>query len=174
MDGVDPPTGATILARRAARSRLRLWRRVGDHVPLTGTTALEDVVEAEPVAHLVRERPPLAEVRRRATREAGVEDDDAVVLRSALVVGREGRVPEETAPGPGLEPDGVDVQRGHVPFPKLVLHVRLGLFVGANTAEPCCIRGAGRLAQGEADAAGTVYERRGELLSFGGEFSRTR
>jgi hypothetical protein len=53
VDGVDAAAGASVLADRAAGSRGSLRRGVADLVAGAGAAALEDVVEAEPVADFV-------------------------------------------------------------------------------------------------------------------------
>jgi hypothetical protein len=53
VDGVNTAAGASVLANGAAGSGGSLGRGVADLVTGTGAAALEDVVEAEPVADLV-------------------------------------------------------------------------------------------------------------------------
>src|SRR5207253_6493877 len=82
---------------RAAVVRRLLRRRVGDVVALAVTTALERVVQADPVADLVRRG--VAEVvgRSRTAGEGRREDDDAVHQRLARVVGGERGPAEQPA-----------------------------------------------------------------------------
>jgi hypothetical protein len=53
VDGVDTAAGACVLADGAAGSSGSLGRGVADLVTSAGAAALEDVVEAEPVADFV-------------------------------------------------------------------------------------------------------------------------
>jgi len=53
MDRVDAAAGASVLANGAAGSGSALRRGVADLVASAGAAALEDVVEAEPVADFV-------------------------------------------------------------------------------------------------------------------------
>ena len=93
-DRVEAGQRAGVAADRAAARGAALRRRVGDLVVPRRAAALERVVEPEPVPGLVGRGLAAVEVRRRATRQRGEVDPDAVDARVARVVPRERRDPE--------------------------------------------------------------------------------
>lgn len=118
MDGVDTAAGACVTAGGASRGGGSLSGGVADTVTRAGATALESVVETNPVTDLVgnslsrgyRQPNPrslescnanlaLVVVGGAAAGDRGEEENNTVVGGGAGVVGGEGRVSEETFTG---------------------------------------------------------------------------
>jgi hypothetical protein len=78
VDRVDAAAGARVLADGAARRSSLLRRSVGDLVTGAGAAALEDVVEAEPVANLMGGGCTLVEASGRSAGDGICKVDAAV------------------------------------------------------------------------------------------------
>src|SRR6185295_17436013 len=139
MDRIEPGLEAGVPADLAPEGGSLLGGRVGDVVALRVTTALESVVQPEPVAALVRRgeaevvRP---ETGNRAARHRAEGDDDAVHVRPRRVPGREVRPPEVLA-----AVDRVDVQRVCAALAKRALRFVL-VFAARGHVEPAGVRRA--------------------------------
>ena len=82
------PTPAAHLAHRAARGGRLLHRRVGDVVAASVAGAREDVGQASPVAHLVRQRAAGRVQLKGASREGAVVQERGVPQQEAKCGGR--------------------------------------------------------------------------------------
>src|SRR5690606_29758016 len=146
---------AGVAADRAPVGRAALGRGVRHRVAAAAAAALERVIEAGPVAHLVGGGVALVVRRGPAARQRAVEDDHAVAARVGRVPVGEGRPAEQAAARVGdveVEVLGAALAQGR-------LHLRLGRGVGAGGV-PAIVGGdvGGRQREREAGAGERVVQ----------------
>lgn len=150
MDGVQTRVaGARVAASRAARGGAALGRSIGDPIARTRATALESVVQTEPVTSLVDGSLAEVEALGRTSRHGGGQDGAAVAdegVRALGGVGGEVAV-SQVAAEVVLEVD-VEVRVGALA--ELRLHLHLAVVVG-----PGGVDGLGGAGKGHGDAVGS-------------------
>lgn len=133
---VNTSARAGVAAGGAARSSGGLRRGVANVVARAGAATLESVVETEPVTGLVRQALALVVVGSRTAGNRRVEDDNAVVLGVACVVGGEGSITKKSSTGSGRESNCVDVEGSSATLAESSLHRSLVRGVRGCAGEP--------------------------------------
>lgn len=153
---IDTLAGAGIASSGAARGGGSLSRGIGDEISASLTSALEGVVEANPVSDLVGRGASQVEAILSTTRKGREENNNTVILGVGREVIRESGITEETLACAGTETNGVKVECGDGSGSESLLHLCLDVGLWSDAAEPIGVQCLGDILQLEGETCSGV------------------
>lgn len=155
-DGIKTRAGAGIACCGAAGSRGSLGRGIGNIVTISIASALEGMVEPNPVPDLVSRGSSQVELSHGTAGEGRIENNNSVVLGVRRVVGGEGSITKETLALAGGETDGVEVECAGVSYSERGLHGGLLGCFWTDTVEPVCSQCPGGVHQLKVETSSNI------------------